>query len=613
MQAIRSISIKIAAALFAVLMILFMVTAVDWRQITGGSKTSVGVINGISVPVRAYQERVQQEIDRVQRQTGRSLSQEDIEQVRDEVWSDLIQQQALSQEYRQRHIDVSSDEIADAIQTSPLPEFLGAAQFKTDNKFDPAKYQRWLQSSEAAAVIPALEPEYAEQIRRSKLLRVVTADVYISDAQLWQEWRDQHETATIELAAVEPRTVVPDSAVPVSEAEARAYYDSHRDGFRRPATAYLSYVEVLRIPNSSDSAVALEHARALRKEIQDGTPFEEVAKRESVDSQTAAAGGELGEFHRGAYDPAFDRVAFSIPLGQVSEPILTSSGYCLLKMESRSGEKAKGRRILIPIEITGAHREALEARADSLEKLGADQIEGAALDTVARTMGLRVGQTDPVQKGTRVQIGLQVVPDAGVWAFQAKPGETGRLVEVSYAYFLFRLDSVVAEGTPPYERIRGAVMLAARNDGKAAKARLIAEDLGKRLAEGSSLAQAAAALKLPHQEFKPFTRVSPPLPSPQIVGAAFGLEPGKTSDLLDTPDGFYFVRVIKRQPADSAEFVKAMEDYRLQELRLARQDRVRNYLAALRDEAKVVDRRAQVFTTEAQAEASQAQSQRSKS
>ncbi len=605
MQAIRSLSVKIAAALFAILMFVFMVTAVDWSQITGGSRSSVGEINGVSVSYRSYQQMVQQALDRRQREEGRTLTQDDIEQVRNDVWDQLIQQMALDREYRRRRIGVTVEEIAEAIRTNPLPDFLTAPQFQTEGKFDPAKYQAWLQSSEAAALMPALETEYAEQIRRNKLLGQVTADVYLSDAQLWQQYRDQHEQATIELAAIVPRNAVPDSAVTVTEAEVARYYEQHREEFARPATAYLSYVQILRTPDASDTAAALARAVALRKEILEGAPFEEVARRESADSQTASKGGDLGEFRRGSFDPAFERAAWSLKIGALSEPVLTPFGYHLIRVDSRTGDRAKGRHILVPIEVTGKHREALDARADSLEELAGERLDAAALETAARILNLRIGQTNPVQKGSRVQIGLQVVPDAGVWAFRARPGETSRIVEVSYAYFLFRLDSLRPEGVPPLEQIRPAVELAVRNEKKREAARRIAQDLARRLAEGSTLAQAAQALKLPHQQFGPFARVSPPIPSPQVVGAAFGLPVGQVSDPLETPEGIYVVRVIKREGPDSAQFARAMDDFRLQQLRLARQDRVRNYLAALRDEAKVTDRRDRLLATEAQAQAAQ--------
>jgi peptidyl-prolyl cis-trans isomerase D len=608
MQVFRSIAGKVAAAVFAVLMLVFLWTSVDWSQVRGGARTEVGEIDGIKVPLRAFQQMVQNQIEARQRQSGHSLSAEEVEEVRNSVWDQLVQQQSLEHEYEARGIDATPDEIATAIAENPLPELQQRPEFQTDGKFDLEKYQRWLRSSAALQYVPVLEAQYADQIRQAKLLRVVTADVYVSDEALWQSWKDAHEKVTIELAAIVPRNAVPDSAAPVTAAEVAQYYASHKDDFKRPATAYLSYVEVLRFPDASDTAAARQRAEGLRKEILAGAPFAEVAKRESSDSVSAKQGGSLAEFGKGAMDPAFEKAAFSLPIGQVSEPVLSAFGFHLIQVEKRSGTKVTARHILIPIEITGHHRDALDARADSLESLGAEKLDPAALDTVASALGLRIGQANPVQKGGRVQVGLQVIPDAGVWAFQAKVGETSRIVEVSYAYFLFRLDSLRPEGVPPLDQVQDAVTYAVRNLRKFEVSRKIGADLLKRIREGSTLAQAAAALKLPHQEFPAFPRNDPPLPNAKVAGTAFGLPVGKTSGLIDTDEGIYVIKVLKREGADSAAFVKNMDEFRARQINLARQDRVRNYLAALKASAKVVDRRAQIFRTEAQNE-QQAQKQ----
>jgi peptidyl-prolyl cis-trans isomerase D len=313
MQIFRSMAGKVAAGIFAVLMLVFLWTSVDWSQVQGGSRTSVGEINGVSVPLRTYQQMVQNAIEVRQRQGGRSLSAEEVEEVRNAVWDELVQQQTLEREYRERGIVVTADEIATAIAESPLPEFQDRPEFQTDGKFDGAKYQRWLRSSAAVQYVPLLEAQYAEQIRQAKLLRVVTADVYISDPALWESWRDANEKVTVELAAILPRNAVPDSAVTVSDADSRAYYEAHRDEFKRPATAWLSYVEIMRLADASDSAAARQRILDLRKEIADGAPFDEVAKRESADTVSAQQGGDLGEFGKGVMDPEFERVAFSLP------------------------------------------------------------------------------------------------------------------------------------------------------------------------------------------------------------------------------------------------------------------------------------------------------------
>ena len=606
MQAFRSLAGKFAAAIFAVLMLVFLWTSVDWSQVTGGSRTVVGEINGVSVQLAAYSQQLQSAIEQQQRATGRTLTSEEVEQVRDEVWRQLVAQISLEKEYEKRGIQARSDEVAMAIQESPPQQLLTQPEFQTDGKFDLTKYQSWLRSSAGAQYIPYLKAQYEDEIRRSKLLRVVTADVYVSDAGLWQAWRDANEKVTAEVTAILPRNAVPDSAVAVTEPEAQAYFDSHPDDFKRPATAFMSYVSLPRFPNASDSAAALDRARALRQEILDGAPFSEVATRESADSVSAVNGGDLGEFGRGSMDPAFEQAAFGLPVGAVSEPVLSAFGYHLIKLEKRSGDKVSARHILIPIEITGAHRDQLDARADSLEALAAEQLDPAAFDSAAGRLHLRIGKANPLQQGSRAQVGLQVIPDAGVWAFQAQVGETGRIIELSYAFFLFRLDSLIPEQVPPFRDARAAAEDAVREQKKWEVARTIGADLMKRIGEGSSLTQAATALRLPHEEVGPFTRINPAIPDPKVIGAAFGLDAGKTSGLLEGVQGLYVLKVLKHEAADSAEFLKQIDDFRIRQINLARQGRVRNYVQDLEKNATIIDRRAQIFRTEAQAEAQSA-------
>jgi peptidyl-prolyl cis-trans isomerase D len=596
MQAFRNAAKPL---MVVVALTFFAWLVVDLSGITGNTglltKTAVGKVNGQSVDARTYQTVVQQNIDARQRETPTAMNLEDYQQIRDEVWEQFVQNSVLDAEYRRRGITVSEDEIVDAMRTSPPPEFLKIPEFQTDSQFDLAKYQRWLTSSVAAQYLPSLEAQYREQLQRSKLLRVVTADIYLSDPALWEQYRDEKETVKIGLTAIVPRNVVPDSAVPVTEADVNAYYKAHLDDFSRPATAFLSFVALPRITTAADTAAARARADSVRAEIAGGAPFADVAKRESADSASAARGGDLGEWTRGTMDAAFDSAAFALPLNTLSHPVRSSFGFHIIEITSRKGNKAKGRHILIPIEVAGEHRDRLDAEADSLEKLGAEKSDPAALDTVARALKLKVGRTMPVQEGTRVQLGTLVVPDAGVWAFTAKPGQTGPVVETELAYYIFRLDSLKPAGVPPLKDIRDAVAGQARVEKKLGQARKVALDYQKRIEAGGTLAAVADSLKLPHKEFGPFTRVNPPLTDPMVVGTAFGLDVGKHSGMLETKDGIYFLQVLEHTKADSAAFVKDLDTYRSRMINLARQDRVRSYLQALRESAKVVDDRKEVL------------------
>ena len=603
MQAFRN-SAKVAGAIFAILMLVFVLTSVDWSGLT--TSTTIGKINGESIDARTYQGYVQQTIDNRQRDLPASLTLEERTQIEDQVWEQMIENQVLESEYQRRGISVTTDEIVQAIRNTPPADFRNVPEFQTDSQFDINKYQRWLTSSVGAQYLPALEAQYRDQLRRSKLLRVVAADIYLSDAALWEQYRDENEQVKIGLTAIIPRNVIPDSAVKLTDQEVTAYYRSHQDDFKRSRTAFLSFVALPRLTDASDTAAARARADSARAAILGGEPFADVARRESADSVSAAAGGELGEWTRGNMDPAFDSAAFALPLKKVSEPVLSQFGFHVIEITSRKGNKAKGRHILVPIEVSGEHRDRLDAQADSLERLAAERDDPAALDTVSKALSLPIGRTGAVQEGTRVQIGNLVVPDAGVWAFEGREaGSTSPVIETSLAYYVFRLDSLQPEGVPPLAQIRPAVEQALRIEKKREVAKPRAEEYLKRLEKGESMAEAAKALSLPYREFGPFSRVNPPLNDPLVVGTAFGLDKGQRSGLIETPDGMYVMESLEKVPADSAKFVKELDEYRTRMIDLARQARIRGYMAALRESAKVVDNRVKLRQQQQAADAPQ--------
>src|SRR5215212_8460115 len=217
------------------LMVVVALTFFAWLvvDLTGSTglltKTTVGKVNGQSVDARTYQAVVQQSIDARQREAPAALGLEDYQQIRDQVWEQFVQNNVLQAEYKRRGITVNEDEIVEAIRTSPPPEFQKIPEFQTDSQFDLAKYQRWLTSSLAQQYLPSLEAQYRDQLQRAKLLRVVTSDIYLSDAALWERYRDEHEMVKVGLTAIVPRNAVPDSTVRVSDQEVAAYYKAHQE------------------------------------------------------------------------------------------------------------------------------------------------------------------------------------------------------------------------------------------------------------------------------------------------------------------------------------------------------------------------------------------------
>lgn len=581
---------------------------VDLSGITGSggifSRTSVGSINGEKVDTRVYQNAVQNAISQRQQQTGTALGIQDIQTIRDQVWDQFIQATVLNSEVEKHRLTASPEEITAYIRQVPPQELQAGPEFQTEGKFDFSKYQRWLASPVGQQYVPLLESNAREQILQNKLLSAITADVYLSDPALWERYQDQHAEVKVSLTAIIGRNAMPDSAVTVAPAEVEAYYKAHPEEFARPRTAWMSFLAVPRKLDASDTAAALAKITQIREELVKGADFADVARRESSDTVSARKGGDLGTFGKGQMTPNFEKAAFSLPLNTLSPVVETPFGYHLLEVTRRTKDSVTARHILVPIELAGAHRDRVDSMTDQLEREAAERLDPAALDSAAKSLKLPIGQTGGVQQGSGVLLGRYVIPDAGVWAFQAKLGETSPIIDGEVASYVFRLDSIQEAGTPPLDAIRDGVTARVREQKKDAQARKLADELVARVRAGASLADASKAMKLPNQEFPPFTRINPPITDPVFVGAAFGLPDGALSAPIVTDHGIYVLKVLQKISADSAQFVKEKNEFMAQSYRMARQDRVRQYFAALRDKAVIKDRRAEIFTTNAQAEAS---------
>ena len=329
---------------------------------------------------------------------------------------------------------------------------------------------------------------------------------------------------------------MPDSAVKLSDAGDHGLLPTHhQDEFKRPATAFLSFVALPRLTNAADTAAARARADSVRPRSPAGPRSTTWPAGSRPTAPPRSKGGDLGEWTRGAMDPAFDSAAFAMPLNTLSQPVLSQFGFHLIEMTSRKGKKAKGRHILIPIEVAGAHRDLLDAQADTLERLaGGAHRPGRARHGGPRAQAADRASRGPVQKGTKVQLGNLAVPDAGVWAFQSKPGATSPVIETPIAYYVFRLDSLQRRGRPAAGARSGAGWRRLADDEEEGPGdRSWPRSISQRLAAGSSMAQAAEAMKLPYREFGPFSRIDPPRHRPGGGRRRVRLRPGKRSGLID--------------------------------------------------------------------------------
>ena len=562
-------------------------------------------VNGREVHLQEYDAARQAAFEQVRHQSGGRLTREEEQHVEDQVVDELTQTLLLEQQYRKLGITVSDQELIQAAQSAPPPEVMQSPEFQTNGQFDISKWQRYLASASDPQFLHTLEARYREQIPQVKLAQYLTADVYVPDTKLWRIYRDQHESVTVAMLAIRPEQI-PDQEAPVSDAELQKYYEAHRADFKRPAVAFLSFIAQPRLPDPADSAAALARARHVRQEVSAGSKFEDVAKRESADTASGSRGGDLGWMKRDeqGFDPAFSVALRRLHPGEVSQPVLSSFGYHIIRVDAVRGDSLHVRHILIPLEPQGRHLDYVEARADTLDRLVAERPDGSALDTVARKLNLPLGHAPPLVEGDRMVLGRYAIPDVSVWAFEARVGETSPVIEARPAYYVFRLDSLVPAGTAPLAEVRGQVLDAARLAKKRELTARRTAQLGQELASATDLLQVAAKRGLQVQKVGPFTRLAPPpilQDNPLAVGAAFALRPGARSGLIHGQTGYVVLQVLSRTKPDSTAWIKQKDLQRENLLAPARQARIQAFLAALKAQAKIVDRRKELFAARAAA------------
>lgn len=92
----------------------------------------------------------------------------------------------------------------------------------------------------------------------------------------------------------------------------------------------MMYQGSLRSSSTRSKAAALSEMQALKRQVEEGGSFAELAQAHS-DCPSGQAGGELGTFGRGTMVPEFDAAAFSLEVGQVSDVVETAFGYHLIQ------------------------------------------------------------------------------------------------------------------------------------------------------------------------------------------------------------------------------------------------------------------------------------------
>ena len=559
--------------------------------------TTVIKVDGQDVAYGTYQRALDAAVQTEEQQRGRSLTLDERAQVEKKSYDDIVTEILLEHEYRKRGISVTQDEIVEYAKFSPPPQYAQLPDLQTNGQFDFEKYQRFLRSPQARSqgLLAQLEGYYRSVIPKQKLFEQVAAGAFVSDARLWQIFRDGHDSAQVSYIAMRPTNG--GNTAEVTDAAARTYYDAHRDDFKRPGRAAVSVLSIPLLVTAADSAAARDSIAKLRAQIiaaaDPKAAFADLATRVSNDTASASKGGDLGKSTGDTFVAPFTAAAKALTVGEISAPVKTEFGWHLIRLDAKSGDTLSLRHILLTVTMNETAASRAAKRADSLASLASGADAPAKFDDAAKKLSLPVMRATAFD-GEPLTVAGRYVPNVSAWAFSgARDGESSEMFDDVSGYYVARLDTLHAEGVASFDEVRDEIKE------RLAKERVVDEfmTLGRNMTQSAAslgfegAAQRRALTVSKSAAFSRTMQTEGLGGFNEAVGAAFSLPIGAVSQPIRTAEGVFVIRVDRRVPADSAAFVKQKEQQRAQVLRGMREQMVRDYLESMRKSASVVDSR----------------------
>ncbi len=560
---------------------------------TGGE---LGEVNGVPITYQQWNE-VYRNLYQQQQDQGAPVSSQDNDDLEDQAWDQLVMERLVEQELNRRGIQITEGEIRQAARYSPPPEFYQYEVFQTDGQFDLDKYHQFLSSASAdPQLLYDLENYYRRMLPRNKLFQQVAASVVVTDGELWRQYRERVETASMDYVLLDPQRLVPDEEVTVTDSEVANYYNRNREDFERPARAEVQIVAVDTWPMAADTAASLERARAVRDELRQGADFTDMALRESDDATSAEQGGSLGTIRRGQTVPAFETAVWDARIGEVTDPVQSQYGYHIIRVDSRTEEEAEVSHILVEIRRTLESEDTMLATVDSLEAL----VDGITLEAAAEELGLQL-RTAELTPAVPTVPGVGAVSEAVDWVFDERPlpGSVSPILENDRYFYVVELIGREEARALTLEEATPSIRAILTTQKKRDRTRGMGHQLVDLIEGGATLEEAAGEAGLTVRTAGPFTRLEfvPGVGAGNAAtGAAFGLPLGEVSGLVETRDAFYLIRVTERTEASREAWREQLPQQRQQVVGQLRNQALNQFLDALREEADIVDNRDQVLS-----------------
>lgn len=337
-------------------------------------------------------------------------------------------------------------------------------------------------------------------------------------------------------------------------------------------------------------AKALAKADSLKKLIQAGKPFADLAKANSVDG-SAAKGGELGTFGRGAMVPAFEDAVFNGKKGDL-KIVTTQYGVHLIDIENQKGSSKVVKVAVVDKPLTPSSKTQSAAYAKAQDFLS--KTTDHSFEQVVKAENMKQQVADNVNATASSLPGIDNARDVVKWAFGAKKGDiSNQVFELGNQYVVAQLETIKPKGLLPLDVVKKQIGPAVINEVKAAQ---LKDKLDNALKAGNTIDKVAAQVGRPVTPVQNVVFANPIIPGiaqeDKVIGAIFGSQVNQVSKAIAGQNGVYvFVVDSFNNPPALNNTVKDRQQ--IGQAMLQRADAA--VFNVLKDKADIKDYRAKFF------------------
>ena len=560
--------------------------------------TGIGAVNGEIISPESFTRLVGNRADQA-RADGQTIDARTLDQIRKQVWDNIIRDYLVAQTVKDLKIEATDDEVIYHLKNNP-PTFLKSyPQFQTLGEFDPVKYDLAISSPEGNEWAPLEQFMKNTFIPDYKLRQILFSSISATNQEVIDEFTKRNIQYTIEAVHV-TNTMVDSDSLKLSEEELLAEYNIRLDEFEKGETRSLRYISWKKDPAENDSISIRQEAIELKAKIDAGEDFAELANIYSDDpsnqvSPDSGKGGDLGFFGKGQMVPAFEEAAFSANPNEVVGPILSAFGYHIIKVFEKkkegADEQVHAAHILLKIDASPATLDELRRKAILFSYDAQDYGFDAAVDTHQ----VEIKSAENLAADANYVSGLGFIRSAIRFSFNNKIGSVSDLLENDTYYIVASLDSIAPPGVKSLDEVKTRITRDLTNGINREKTEDLTQTLMDKINSGMTmddLVDQYKNLERVKSDSKTLSRSFESIgKSNFIVGTLLSASPGDIIGPLQTSRGHAIIHVTEIAEFDTNQF-EIQKDGIRSTLVNQKQNRTFNeWLEHQKSEAEIIDNR----------------------